>query len=80
MPSSWSNDRERQYEKIKSSAQRRGRSAGSAKRIAAATVNKTRRRKGETKGSAKSRRLSSRSSGRSSTRRKRAAGGKGGRR
>jgi hypothetical protein len=41
--------RGRQYEKIKKSAQSRGRSAGTAKRIAAATVNKTRRKKGETK-------------------------------
>jgi len=81
MPSSWSNKRERQYEKIKSSARRRGRSTRTAKRIAAATVNKTRRRKGETRGSSKSRRRSSRSSGRSPTRRKRAAAGrKGGRR
>jgi hypothetical protein len=79
MPSSWSNKRERQYEHIKSSAKRRGRSAGTAKRIAAATVNKTRRRKGETRGGSKSRRRTSRSS-RGSTRRKRAAAGrKGGR-
>jgi len=70
MPSSWSNKRERQYEKIKSSAKRRGRSSGTAKRIAAATVNKTRRRKGETKGGSKSRRRSSRSSRGGSSRRK----------
>jgi hypothetical protein len=81
MPSSWSNKRERQYEHIKSSAKRRGRGAGTAKRIAAATVNKTRRRKGETKGASKSRRRSSRSSRGGSTSRKRAAAGrKGGRR
>jgi hypothetical protein len=43
--------RKRQYEKIKKSAQKRGRSAATAKRIAAATTNKTRREKGETKGS-----------------------------
>jgi hypothetical protein len=67
MPKAWSNKRERQYEKIKRSASRRGRSAGTAKRIAAATVNKTRRKKGETKGSSRSRRRSSssRSRGRS---------------
>jgi hypothetical protein len=70
MPSSWSNKRERQYEKIKSSARRRGRSAGTAKRIAAATVNKTRRRKGETKGSSKTRRRSPGSSRRGSSRRR----------
>ncbi len=55
MPKAWSNKRERQYEHIKRSASRRGRSSGTAKRIAAATVNKTRRRKGETKGSSRSR-------------------------
>jgi hypothetical protein len=52
--------RKRQYEKIKRSALRRGRSPRVAKRIAAATTNKTRRRKGETKGSrSRSRRTSS---------------------
>ena len=45
--------RKRQYEKIKASAKKQGRSAAVAKRIAAATTNKTRRRKGETKGSRK---------------------------
>ena len=80
MPSSWSNKRERQYEHIKRSAKGRGRSAGTAKRIAAATVNQTRRRKGETKGRSKSRQRSSRSSSRGSTGRRRAAAGrKGGR-
>jgi hypothetical protein len=47
--------RKRQYEKIKQSAKKRGRSETTAKRIAAATTNKTRRRKGETKGSRKKR-------------------------
>ena len=55
MPKAWSNKRERQYEHIKSSAKARGRSAGTAKRIAAATVNKTRRQKGETRRSGRSR-------------------------
>jgi len=41
--------RKRQYEKIKKSELSRGRSPKVAKRIAAATTNKTRRRKGETK-------------------------------
>ena len=45
--------RKRQYEKIKASAKRQGRSAAVAKRIAAATTNKTRRQKGETKGGRK---------------------------
>ncbi len=71
MPSSWSNKRERQYAHVKRSAKRRGRSSGTAKRIAAATVNKTRRRKGETKGGSKSRRRTSHTSSRSSTSRKR---------
>ena len=42
--------RTRQYEKIKASAKKQGRSAKVAKRIAAATVNKQRRQAGETKG------------------------------
>ena len=46
--------RKRQYEKIKKSALARGRSNETAERIAAATTNKTRREKGETK-SARSR-------------------------
>jgi hypothetical protein len=41
--------RKRQYEAIKKSARARGRSEKTAERIAAATTNKTRRRKGETK-------------------------------
>ncbi|HUJ28273.1 MAG TPA: hypothetical protein VLW85_19760 [Myxococcales bacterium] len=44
-----SRKRNRQYEKIKRSAKARGRSTRTAKRIAAATTNKTRRRRGETK-------------------------------
>jgi hypothetical protein len=44
-----SKKRKRQYEHIKESAKRRGRSTRVAKRIAAATVNKQRRRSGETK-------------------------------
>lgn len=43
----WSDKRERQYEHIKDSAQDRGESAGTAKRIASATVNKERARSGE---------------------------------
>ncbi len=78
MPKSWSNKRERQYEHIKQSERKRGRSGGTAKRIAAATVNKTRRAKGETKGSSRSRRKA-RSSSRSSRSQKSRAGRKGGR-
>ncbi len=47
--------RTRQYEKIKASAKKRGRSAKTAKRIAAATVNKQRRQEGETKGRSRKR-------------------------
>ena len=50
-----SKKRKRQYEKIKKSAKSRGKSTKVAERIAAATTNKTRRRKGETKGSRKKR-------------------------
>lgn len=48
-----SGKRKRQYEKIKASARKRGRSTKTAKRIAAATVNKQRRQRGETKGGKK---------------------------
>jgi hypothetical protein len=41
--------RKRQYEHIKKSEAARGRSNKTAERIAAATTNKTRRKKGETK-------------------------------
>ena len=41
--------RARQYEHIKESAKKQGRSTKRAKEIAAATVNKQRREKGETK-------------------------------
>jgi hypothetical protein len=83
MPSSWGNKRERQYEKIKRSTKSRGKSTGTAKRIAAATVNKTRKRKGETKGSSKSRRSTTKTRGSTrrttSTRRRTTAARKGGR-
>ena len=49
-----SNKRARQYEHIKESAKKSGRSSKRAKQIAAATVNKQRRQAGETKGSRKS--------------------------
>jgi len=47
------NNRERQYEHIKESIMKRGGKEHDAKRIAGATVQKTRRQKGETKGTAK---------------------------
>ena len=45
----WSPKRERQYEHIKENEKERGRSEDTAERIAAATVNRTRTAKGETK-------------------------------
>ena len=45
----WSEKRERQYKHIKESEKESGRSEQDAERIAAATVNKTRAEKGETK-------------------------------
>ena len=45
----WSPKRERQYKHIKEEEKERGRSEGTAERIAAATVNRTRTAKGETK-------------------------------
>jgi len=50
----WSNKRERQYEHIKDSAEKRGAGTKRAKQIAAATVNKERARKGEARTSSKS--------------------------
>ena len=52
--------RARQYEHIKDSAVKKGRSTKRAKQIAAATVNKQRSEKGETKGPRKSTAKSSR--------------------
>src|SRR5690349_18286786 len=60
MPKAWSAKRERQYEHIKDSEKKEGRSTKRAKEIAARTVNKQRAQAGETKSS------SSRSGGSSS--------------
>jgi plasmid stabilization system protein ParE len=46
----WSDKRERQYEHIKESEKKQGRSATRAKEIAARTVNKQRAEPGETRG------------------------------
>jgi hypothetical protein len=59
--------RTRQYEKIKTSAKKRGRSTATAKRIAAATVNKQRRQAGETQGSSRKRSTARKSSARKSS-------------
>jgi hypothetical protein len=48
MPKKWTNKEERQYEHIKDSSKSRGKSTRRAKEIAARTVNKQRRQKGET--------------------------------
>ena len=49
MPKAWSAKDERQYEHIKDSEKKEGRSAKRAKQIAAATVNKQRKAEGRTK-------------------------------
>ena len=54
MPQAWSNKRERQYEHIKDSEKKQGRSTKRAKQIAAATVNKERARKGESRSASRS--------------------------
>lgn len=49
MPNVWSAKDERQYEHIKASARKEGRSLKRSKAIAAATVNKQRKREARTK-------------------------------
>lgn len=49
MPQAWSNKDERQYEHIKASEKKEGKSAKRAKEIAARTVNKNRKKEGRTK-------------------------------
>ena len=51
MPKVWSAKRERQYEHVKDSEKKEGRSTKRAKEIAARTVNKQRAQAGETKSS-----------------------------
>lgn len=53
MPAGASPKRERQYEHIKNSAEKRGTSEGRAEEIAARTVNKERARSGESKSASK---------------------------
>jgi len=52
-PKAWSAKRERQYEHIKESERKQGRSTKRAKEIAARTVNKERARSGEAKESSR---------------------------
>jgi ABC-type Fe3+-hydroxamate transport system substrate-binding protein len=63
MPEAWSNKDERQYEHIKKSAKKKGRSAKRAKEIAAATVNKERSAEGRTKKARKKRKKTSKKRG-----------------
>ncbi len=74
MPKAWSSKDERQYEHIKESSQKRGRSTKRAKEIAARTVNKQRKEEGRTKGQKSRGKSTSRSRtstrGKTSTRRK----------
>jgi hypothetical protein len=49
MPDAWSEKDERQYEHVKKSEKERGRSTERAEEIAAATVNKQRKKEGRTK-------------------------------
>jgi hypothetical protein len=53
MPNAWSNKRERQYDHIEESLEKRGTPKKKAKEIAARTVNKERARKGEAKTSSR---------------------------
>lgn len=62
--------RTRQYEKIKASAKKSGRSTKTAKRIAAATVNKQRREAGETKSSGSRTRKSAKKSRKTAAKKK----------
>ncbi|WP_261663130.1 Rho termination factor N-terminal domain-containing protein [Deinococcus sp. Marseille-Q6407] len=48
MPKAWSNKDERQYQHVKDSEEKRGRSEDRAEEIAARTVNKQRREEGRT--------------------------------
>jgi plasmid stabilization system protein ParE len=49
MPKAWSKKDERQYEHVRDSEKKQGRSAARAKEIAARTVNKQRSKEGRTK-------------------------------
>lgn len=49
MPKAWTKKDERQYEHVKDSEKQQGRSTARAKQIAAATVNKQRKKEGRAK-------------------------------
>lgn len=75
MPRGSSPKRERQYEHIKDSAQRRGEKPGRASEIAARTVNKERARSGESRTASRTSRQDMSSSRRGGLRSHRGAGG-----
>jgi hypothetical protein len=75
MPRGFSSKRERQYEHIKDSAQRRGEGTGQAEEIAARTVNKERARSGEAGSASRSSVTDMSSSRRGGLRSHRGAGG-----
>jgi hypothetical protein len=66
MPQAWSAKDERQYEHIKDSEKKEGRSLKRAKQIAAATVNKQRKSEGRTKAQRSRKSVTRRSAKRSS--------------
>lgn len=72
----WSKKRERQYEDIKESLEKRGRTDGEAKEIAARTVNKERARAGEARQSSRTSTQDISSSRRGGLRSHRGAGGR----
>ncbi|MEV0647386.1 plasmid stabilization protein [Phytomonospora sp. NPDC050363] len=54
MPKEWTDEQERKYKHIKAAEKRSGRSKARAEQIAAATVNKERARKGQSKTASRS--------------------------
>ncbi|MBK5259845.1 MAG: addiction module toxin RelE [Thermoanaerobaculia bacterium] len=67
MPKSWSSKDERQYEHIKESEKKSGRSTKRSKAIAAATVNKKRSSEGRTKTSGGKKRSSKKAASKEKT-------------
>lgn len=76
MPKAWSDKRERQYEHIKQGLEDKGRSADTARKIAARTVNKERARSGESEQASRTSTEDISSSHRGGLRSHRGAGGR----
>lgn len=76
MPKAWSDKRERQYEHIKQGLEDKGRSADTAREIAARTVNKERARSGESEQASRTSTEDISSSRRGGLRSHRGAGGR----